>query len=222
MATDGEQKPIDRVFAELKAKGLVAARRKLAPKKAKWSGNFKAGIFRPRNIYYNERYSSLDDNLLRFALLHEEGHHTSKQTWKLLVGFVVAGFAFLIYFYLVGWYSGHPDANSLNFATVVMAFLSLMSLRAFETPLQEDETRADLHAARTLIEKVGVENPSVVAMSLLRSLEDMQPDKTSLSYRLKHFIGGGIHPSDMKRVKAIQELEESMVIEADSDGDPGH
>jgi len=220
----GENKsfPIDRVFAELMAKGLISSRRRLRRKKATWSHTFKAGILRPKNIYYNEMYSSLADDLLGFALLHEEGHHTTKQNWKILVGFIVAGFGALTYFYLLGWYLGHPSGDALNFACVVMFFLSLLSLRAFETPLQEDETRSDLHSARTMVEKLGIQKPSIAATALFKILDERKRDRTSLSYRTMRFIGGGIHPPDTERIKAIRELEESIAEGADEDGNALH
>jgi len=215
----GWQKPIDRAFAELRTKGFIAAKRKLVRKKTTWRHDFKAGILRRWNIYYNEMHSSLKDDLLRFVLLHEEGHFASKQNSTILLGFIIAGFVGLAYFYLVSRFQGHPNGDALILDSVVMAFLSLMSLRAFETPLQEDETRADLHAARVMIEKLGVEKPSVVAESLFEIQDKREHDKTSLSYQVMWFIGGGIHPPTRERIRAIRELEESLAKGADADGD---
>lgn len=62
MTANEEKNAIDRVFAELKAKGLVAAKRKLKRKKAAWSHDFKAGILRPKNISIEEMETSMMDS----------------------------------------------------------------------------------------------------------------------------------------------------------------
>jgi Zn-dependent protease with chaperone function len=84
-----------------------------------------------------------------------------------------------------------------------------MSLRAFETPLQEDETRADLHSARILIEKLSVNRPSIVAAALFKKLDEDSTNRTSMLHRILHFLFGGVHPSDKERIRAIRELEQS-------------
>ncbi len=210
MTTNQNESPIELILGDLKARGLVDEKRKLTPKKGKWSGNFKAGILNWWSIYYNEKFSALDDNVLRFALLHEENHKTTSQNWKILTGFIVASYALLIYVYLCLKGPGHTDTVALNLAGVVMFIVSLMSFRAFETPLQEDETRADLHAAKTLIEKFSVEKPSAVATSLFKIIDELQGNNDSLPHRILRFFLGGIHPLDEERVKAIQELEELL------------
>lgn len=213
--TKGEQrKPIDRVFCEMKAKGLVAEKRRLVEKSAKWDGNFKAGILHWNTVYYNVKYSSLDDDLLRFTLLHEENHKTSSQNWKLLFGFITAGFVALACTHL---YEEQPNQAALNLACVVMFFLAMMSVRAFQTPLREDETRADLHAARVMIERLGVRNPSAAAASLFTTIDKEQVHHKSLPYRALRFILGGVHPPDKERIRAIRELEESLVKGVDTE-----
>jgi len=65
------------IFQELRSNGFIRK-----SKRCRWSpfvANFKAGVLFRRTIFYNRKYDALDDDSLRFALLHEEGHHRGKQ-----------------------------------------------------------------------------------------------------------------------------------------------
>jgi Zn-dependent protease with chaperone function len=214
MAADGEQKPIDRVFAELKARRLVAAKTKLKRKPADWWYDF-AGA--KRVIYYNERYSSLKDNPLRLALSHEQYHLVNRKTLTRLRAFYVA--CFVIVALPISRYLG---TLALVLMPVVLAALWPASLWVFGAAIRADETKADLHAAKTLIGIFEIEKPSVTAVSLFKTLRERPRDRTRLTYRIRQFFYEGLHPADEERIKAIQEYEESIAKRADADGNTLH
>jgi len=208
MTADEEQKPIDRVFAELKAKGLVAAKRKLVCKKPDWWCDFAADRTRPV-IYYNERHSSLPEDPLRFALLHEEYHTFNKKNWTRLsafysVCFVIVALAILRSLGILG----------VILIPVVLIALWPASSWVFKTAIRADETKADLHAAKTLIEEFEIEEPSVVATSIFKTIRARPRNRRSLTYWVMRFLTAGLHPTDDERIKAIQKYEESLVKEA--------
>lgn len=220
MPSNEEQKPIDHVFAEMKAKGLVASKRVLRRKKADWPLDFGSDRLTHR-IYYNERHSSLEDNLLRLALLHEERHLTSVKTpkvWSQMDAIGAVVFGILI------------STLMMMFGICVAAIIALpllivamnASQRLFRSALRGEETRADLGAAGTLINEFGIRKPSLVAASLFRALRARPRDRTSMTYRVKRLLAVDFHPSDGERVKSIQELEESLAKGDDAHGNAIH
>ncbi len=207
--TDKNQNPIGCVFEELKSKGHIAKNRKLVSRKAKWPLDFASDWVRPR-IYYNELHSCLEDNLLRIALLHEEGHLTAPYAAKIwsrmsIVGALIFAVAIAILFVCLETY--------LVILLMVPTFIMSLNLsqRLFRTALGKEETRADMHAARILFTESGITRPSFVAACLFEILRNRPRDRTSGRYRLKKFLSVEFHPSDKERIKAILVLEESLV-----------
>ena len=211
---DEEEKPIDRMFDELRAKGLVAAKTKLKRKPADWWYDFGGakGV-----IYYNERYSSREDNLLRLALLHEQNHLMNEKTWTRSTIFCVVCFVVVAppMFRLLG------TLATVLFPVVLLA-LWLESLWMFRAASRADESKADLHAAKALIENFEVMRPSVIAVSLFKTLRDRPRDRTILTNRLRQFFYEARHPTDEERIKAIQEYEESLGKGDDVHGNAVH
>ncbi len=66
---------VEKVFEELKGKGLISEKRHLKKKNIR---NFRARFILNR-IYYDPVFTSLDEKSIRFILLHEEGHLRLKQ-----------------------------------------------------------------------------------------------------------------------------------------------
>jgi Zn-dependent protease with chaperone function len=209
MASEEDQKAIHRVLVVLKAKGVIAEETVLKSMKTDWWLDFGADRITPV-IYYNERYSSLEESLLRFALSHEQYHLMNTKNWvRLSAAYAacsVAAFLSMVEFL---------DILGLALIPVVLVLLWFVLLRMFGTALRTDETKADLHAARTLIEKFETDKPSVVAMSLFKTLRETPRNRTALTYRVRRFFYTGLHPTDEERVRAIKSLEESTVRSSD-------
>lgn len=207
MAAERAQKPIDHVFSELKAKGLIESTRKLRPKKADWKLDFGADRI-TNTICYNERHSHLEKNLLRFSLLHEEYHFLNRKNWTTLRLF----YAMCVTVAVVS-IRRCLDISALGFLLVVIVIMALalkVAFMVFRPRLRADETKADLHAARILIEEFGVERPSVVAQSLFKTLRETPRKRTMLMYHLRRLLVEDFHPSDTERVSAIQKFEDSL------------
>lgn len=200
--------PIDLVFAELKAGGLVAPKRSLTRKRASWALDFGSDLVRCR-INYNVMHADMDANLLRAALLHEEGHLTSAGTTKVwskisLMGAIVFSVLVSASFASLGVYVTALLMVPLFFGTLNF------SERMFRAARCREETKADLHAARVLITEFAIDKPSVVFGTLFRALRARPRDRTLVIHRVKKLLKVESHPSDEERIKAIQELEESL------------
>jgi len=203
MADESEQKPIDRVFAELKAKGVVAAETELKREEADWWLDF-AAYWNSQVIGYNEKHSFMEDNLLEFAFSHEQFHLVNSKNWTRL-SILRAGGIMIVFLSMIGFL----DILGLVLLPFALIALWFATLWMFGPALRADETDADLHAARALIEKFKIEKPSVVATSLFKILRESNWDRTELIYRARRFIYAGLHPRDDDRVDAIKEFEES-------------
>jgi len=163
-------------------------------------------------------HSNLDETLVKLPLLHEEHHLTSKKTSRVWSEMNACGsFVFVILMLLSLQYLGAFVTACLAAPFLIISING--SQRMFRKALGMEETNADLGAAKALIENYGVRRPSMVAASLFRTLRARPRDRTSLAYRVRRLLTVDFHPSDNKRVKAIQELEESIAKGADEAGD---
>jgi hypothetical protein len=193
---------VDEVFRELRAKGLV---KKATECRSAAVLNFKAGGILRNRIFYNQKYANLDANLLRFALLHEEGHLRTKQYSQLV--FNMDYLLMAPYIGMVLWSGSFKDNALIPVIIVALPFELMLipfSLRIFGDAIQEDEDSSDMFAARTLKDAYAIRNPSMIAMQLFRSLASENPD--SFFHSILFLFGGGMHPKNEERVKRIKEI----------------
>ena len=194
---------VDNIFGELRSKGHIKK-----SKKCKASGlvpNFKAGVLFRRTIFYGSEYENLEDDLLRFALLHEEGHHQGKQNSHLVIGVSMA--VILSSMALVNWVgASNPKVIQpiLWGLTPFYVWLLLASMRIFGGAIQKDEFRSDSIAAKTLRDAYAINKPSEVLDRLLKALTSSK-EHDSVGYRLYGLFFGAMHPSDEERVRRIRE-----------------
>lgn len=198
---------IKAVFQELSSKGHINK-----SKKCRWSPfvfNFKAGVLFRRTIFYDKRYDGLDEDLLRFALLHEEGHHQGKQYTPLIL--IVDVIVIVSSVLLVNWNAG--PARDVVQPVVwgllpIYIWLILASLKVFGKYVHEDELRSDSFAARILRDSYGISKPSEVVDRMWKALTPSERHD-SIGYRLFRLLLGGLHPSDQERVRRIAETIDS-------------
>lgn len=191
------------VFQELRSKGLVTK-----STRCRWSpfvGNFKAGVIFRRTIFYERKYDALDSDLLRFAVLHEEGHHRGKQYTPLVL--MVDAVVVVASVLLVNSKAGYAEDVVQPVVWGLMPiyiWLVLASLKVFGKYIHEDEFKSDMFAATILRDSYGISKPSEVVDRLWKALTPSEK-RDLLPYRLFRLLLGGLHPPDDERVRMIAE-----------------
>jgi len=202
---------VEKIFIELKKKGAVEIEREI--KYDKRVQVFKSGLFFYNTIFYNENGCKLDEDSIRFSLLHEEGHTVNKQyvipplivTLSLIlipICFLLLAYRELItagIFQVLLW-----DATIICFS---LLFIILM-INNLTEPLRYDEYRSDEYAAKMLKEKFNIYQPSIIADNTFKAIrkqfEKTEEKQDSIKNRLL-FAFIRYHPRYEDRVKNIHE-----------------
>jgi membrane protein implicated in regulation of membrane protease activity len=202
---------VEKIFIELKRKGAVGIDREI--KYDKRVQVFKSGLFFYNTIFYNENCCKLDEDSIRFSLLHEEGHTVNKPyvipPFIVTLSLILIPFCFLLlaqkeliaagFFQVLFW-----DATIICFS---LLFIILM-INNLTEPLRYDEYRSDEYAAKMLKEKFNVYHPSIIADNTFKAIrkqrEKTEEKQDSIKNRLL-FAFIRFHPRDEDRVKNIRE-----------------
>ena len=193
------EKRILEIFDELKTRNLIDPNRKIKSKKM--PGAFKASVITSNTIFFNPMLSKeLNDDMIRFCLLHEEGHLKEGQ-YGVSALFLLWGLGLvpLIYCILSG-IGGGIFITSLCFTL----FVIFSSIRILTEPFHWDEYGSDEFASKILRDYYDIKMPSKI---LKNTLERLPPsvDLCKFSHRLFYTLVEN-HPSSEKRVKNIIEL----------------
>jgi Zn-dependent protease with chaperone function len=191
------------LLEDLKTKQLIDQERKLVSDR--FVSQFQ-GIF--GKIRYNEQFCNryledLDDNVLRFILLHEEGH--LKSGTKLpspVFAIIVILFIVCIYIYQI----------SLLISIFYLLFLLALAYRVLFITLYKEEFKVDLFAAELMKNKFDIKQPSQLLSRFLRSVEEKgyskKPNRVSQLVLLIFMILTGIfpdyHPANCSRILNIE------------------
>jgi membrane protein implicated in regulation of membrane protease activity len=202
---------VEKIFIGLKKKGAIDKEREI--KYDKRVQVFKSGLFFYNTIFYNENGCNLDEDSIRFSLLHEEGHQVNKQyvlpplIFTLSLILIPVWFLFLANRELIA--AGIFQAL-LWYATIIcfsILFIISMINNLIE-PLRYDEYRSDEYAAKMLKEKFNVYQPSQIADNTFKAIrkqfEKTEEKQDSIKNRLL-FAFIRYHPHDEDRVKNIHE-----------------
>jgi Zn-dependent protease with chaperone function len=185
---------VEKIFEELKEKGLINKKRKL--KESKKLNNFRSGH---NKIIFNSAFKNLDKNYLRLILLHEEAHITKKQRSKLLL--ILSLFlSFFVYCIL------SKIKISTLFLTLISLFIFFLVFRAFINYVKEDEYDSDLMACIQLKKYYKIKN---IPKLLENSLKSMKFERNkSFFFNFFFFIYSLIryHPPLKERVNKIKTL----------------
>lgn len=202
---------VEKIFIELKKKRAINKEREIKYDK---SGQiFKSGLFFYNTIFYNENGCNLDEDSIRFSLLHEEGHKVNKQYVMppliFTVSLILIPVCFLFLAHTEGIAAGIFqvllwDATIICFS---LLFIPLM-INNLTEPLRYDEYRSDEYAAKMLKEKFNVFKPSIIADNTFKAIrkqsEKTEEEHDSIKNRLL-FAFIRYHPQDDDRVKNIHE-----------------
>ncbi|KUG19723.1 MAG: hypothetical protein KO206_00390 [Methanomicrobiaceae archaeon] len=184
--TDSENRLI-RIFNELKEKGLIARNRRLIPNPfvSSFQGLFVI-LYSRKNIRH--MMSRLDDNALRYVLLHEESHlrKGAFSNLKVVLFPLVAGLILFAYpFHMLidlGLQAGNTCVMLSQFGSAVPAALAAIVFaliaiplfyRLFYHELHQDEFDADRYAAETLKEHFSIDRPSEILDTALTCIQGM-------------------------------------------------
>ena len=202
---------VEKIFIGLKKKGTIDKEREI--KFDKRVQVFKSGLFFYNTIFYNENGCNLDEDSIRFSLLHEEGHHVNKQyvmpplIFTLSLILIPVWFLFLANRELI---AAGIFQVLLWYATIIcfsILFIISMINNLIE-PLRYDEYRSDEYAAKMLKEKFNVYQPSQIADNTFKAIrkqfEKTEEKQDSIKNRLL-FAFIRYHPHDEDRVKNIHE-----------------
>jgi hypothetical protein len=202
---------VEKIFIDLKKKDAIDKEREI--KYDKKVQVFKSGLFFYNTIFYNEDGSNLDEDSIRFSLLHEEGHQVNKQyvlpplIFTLSLILIPVWFLFLANRELI---AAGIFQVLLWYATIIcfsILFIISMINNLIE-PLRYDEYRSDEYAAKMLKEKFNVYHPSIIAdntfKSVRKQLEKTEEKQDSIKNRL-WFAFIRYHLLDEDRVKNIHE-----------------
>ena len=214
---------IRKIFEELQAKGLIDKDAALLPSPN--VENFQKALFK-KAILFNPAFADgiLDDNCLRFVLLHEWGHKVDRALRRPII--ISAGFIFgvIIYLYFVISYLIYPILLALSFlidmsmllfesigGIVILISLTItvwVSIILFANTFKKwgymDEYKADLWAAERICKVYGF-SPSFLLSKCLKIITNTKIEKTISLIIEKHLLFGvPTHPSIEERVKFIR------------------
>jgi len=194
--TSSIEAKILRIFDELKKQGHITPRRVL--KASKKVSSFKSSVYTSNTILYNPNLSDLDDDVIRFSLLHEEGHLARGQygppalllLWSFGLIPLIIGIFFKTDFFLI----------SLFF----FLFVFFSSIRILTEPFYWDEFGSDEFASKILHDSYKIKKPSEIVRTTLNSIPSSF-DYSNLFHRIcLAFIE--YHPSTEQRVRNVIEV----------------
>jgi Zn-dependent protease with chaperone function len=202
---------VEKIFNELKKKGAIDKEREI--KYDKRVQVFKSGLFFYNTIFYNENCCNLDEDSIRFSLLHEEGHQVNKQ--YVLPPLIVTLSLILIPVWFLILANRELMAAGIYqtllwYATIFCFSLlfTILMINSLIEPLRYDEYRSDEYAAKMLKEKFNVYQPSQIAgntfKAIRKQVEKTEENHDSIKNRLL-FAFIRYHPRDEDRVKNLHE-----------------
>jgi hypothetical protein len=202
---------VEKIFNELKKKGAIDKEREI--KYDKRVPVFRSGLFFYNTIFYNENCCRLDEDSIRFSLLHEEGHQVNRQyvlpPLIVMLALILIPVWFLILANRELVAAGIYQALLAYAAIACFSILFIISMiSSLAEPMRYDEYRSDEYAAKMLKEKFNVYQPSQIAHNAFRTIRKQslktEENQDSVKNRLL-FAFIRYHPRDEDRVKNIHE-----------------
>jgi Zn-dependent protease with chaperone function len=209
---DGNKNKIARIFDELKSRGFINQNRKLKSSKRIF-GPFKAGIV--HSILYNrnleEEFCQMNDDELRFVLLHEEGHIIGERCFRppLILILILA----LLPLFLMAFGNALLLVSFISYSLLFIIF----SVKILKDPLSRDEYKSDEFAAIILKKNFNVDKPSVIVNNTFSAFDTIYENKAKLikPSKLRRWYASVVrriifaffmyHPSVEDRVRNIRE-----------------
>jgi Zn-dependent protease with chaperone function len=159
-----------RIFRELQEKGLIDRRRKLV--RCTFTPSIRGcpalNCIRYRRSFYEKNLSRASDDILRFVLLHEEGHvRKGSSLLSALPAFPVL---------LCLMFLGHPSLQAEGLPVTKLSFIALLLLtvffayRTYYCRMYDEEFTADRYAADAMRCCYRIRDPGALLQNLLSGL----------------------------------------------------
>jgi hypothetical protein len=196
-----EPNKIELVFAELKSKGLLPPQRKLTS--SKLTPTFRSAILFYNTISYNPKFCGMQEDNIRFSLLHEEGHKIRPQygTPGVIFFIILALIPFLLIFIF------YRDNPVFVYSSLIYSIIFVFTvIHIFSESFHGDEFDSDLFAAEILRDSYGIKKPSYILYNTLTEIYSIMypkyPENVSIFYRIEYGLMS-LHPSLEDRVKKV-------------------
>jgi Zn-dependent protease with chaperone function len=202
---DAEKKIID-ISNELKTRYLIDPYRKIKASKNIPYG-FKASVLTSNTIDYNPNISGFNDDMIRFCLLHEEGHLKRGQYGKPAFLFLVClSFIPLLLILLLNLFGLKVGPIIATISVIFVLFVIFTSTRILIEPFHWDEYGSDEFASKILRDNYDIKRPSEIVRKTLNALDALPAsfDSSKLLSRLC-LAFFDYHPSIDQRVRNIIE-----------------
>jgi len=177
-----------RIFQELADDGCIVSSQFI-------EFSSKCNLFQAihNGIQYDPKTNGLNEDFIRFCLLHEESHN--KHPYRPFLLWIISILPFLTIFIVLVF--GNPILFCKLIIPLVILFiwLTIMILRA-------EEYNCDNFAARVLRCKYQISYPSIILKDTFKELDKLQ--KKDLFCRIMRRI---VHPSDKNRVAKIKTID---------------
>lgn len=206
--SDAEHSRLYNIFNDLQQRQLIDHRRTLELSNnslVQMQGNKLSKKILYNKKFYNNVLSELDDDTLRFVLLHEEGH-IQKGSLLPHLGFLLAIIIFILFF-------SYPFNYGWPYWLFYILIVIPLVYRSFYITLYKEELIADSFAAEIMKREFHIEKPSKLLKCLFVKADEKNKSESSneklkiLLISLAIIIGNfpGYHPADCTRIANVRE-----------------
>lgn len=207
---------LHRIFEELQEKGLIDHGRRLVrcPFTISLRGCPALNCIRYRHSFYENDLSKANDDSLRFALLHEEGHVRKGSPLLSALPALPALLCFALF--------GHPSLQPGGFPATKLALITFLLLatffayRVYYRRMYDEEFAADRYAADAMRRCYRVRDPDALLQNLLSGLHTRtaSPCRKGMAAGIFH-PGHDYQPPISERVQRLRDTG-SVVHPAES------
>jgi len=196
---------IEKIFEELKSKGLINEKINLISKKSVMP--FKTTI--TNKILYDPSFVGISPDSIRFILLHEAGHARK----VIQIGYLALFISLLLY--LIGYLViSKITTFSWYFVVIICLFLFFIVFRMFIPLLKKDEIEADSFAAKKILEGYNNKKPSLIIKQVFKELRKKKFKSNILrtllmpiSYLIEY------HPTNKERITNLIKIEKGQATQ---------
>lgn len=164
---------LHRIFRELQEKGLIGRERRLVPCPLTFSMRAYPALncIRYRRGFYDRHLSRASDDMLRFVLLHEEGHiRKGSPLLSILPALPILPYLLLLHLPSIdALFPGLLPAAKIVSITVILLAV-FFSYRAYYRRMCDEEFTADRYAAEAMRRCYRIRDPGTLLQNLLSDL----------------------------------------------------
>jgi len=165
--------------------------------------NFRSAIIFYNTINYNPKFCDMQEENIKFCLLHEEGHKIKPQYGPPSLFAVLLLFLIPLALIMIFYYTYPVFVLACFIYSIIFLMIALAMLRQ---SFHDDEFDSDLFAAEILRDYYGIKKPSYIAYNTFKEIQQIicpkYSEKISIFEKLEVSLFN-IHPLNEDRVKKI-------------------